>query len=155
MYYTKYNKYKTKYLQLKNQIGNGNVSFVINETIIDNDKIYKTENFQGEYVINFDYNENKLYTIIMIDENAVNTTDGNYYIHLLKINTINEVIKFIPPTPPKDTGIHNYHIKIYEQPMYLKINNVPPRENFNLNYFVEQYNLKEVGNFTYKVAYNT
>ncbi len=70
MYHNKYLKYKNKYLTLKNKYGskpqsndkNNTIEFSINETYIDSNNMYKRQDFEGEAHINFDYDDNKLYT---------------------------------------------------------------------------------------------
>jgi len=166
MYRDKYLKYKNKYLTLKNKYGgaksqsNNTLDFSINETYIDSNNMYKREDFEGEARINFDYDDNKLYTTIMVDENAVNTDKDKYYVHLLKINNNNDLLSYVPPTPPINTGIndgthiyHIYHIYIYEQSSKIKADNYS-RYNFDLDDFITRNKLKEVGHFTYKVTSN-
>lgn len=176
MYLDKYLKYKNKYLTLKTKYGgsksqsNNTLDFSINETYIDSNNIYKKEDFEGDVHIDFDYDDNKLYTTIMVDENAVNTDKDKYYVHLLKINNTgpfqsdlddNEILSYVPPTPPINTGIiskdgtyyHQYHIYIYEQSSKIKKSNYS-RYNFDLDDFIKINKLKEVGHFTYKVTSN-
>ncbi len=164
MYRDKYLKYKNKYLTLKDKYGgaksnnkNNTIEFSINETYIDSNNMYKRQDFEGEACINFDYDDNKLYTTIMVDQNAVNTDEGNFYVHLLRINNNNDLLSYVPPTPPINTGIndgtniyHIYHIYIYEQSSKIKADNYS-RYNFNLTNFITRNKLKEVGHFTYKV----
>lgn len=164
MYRDKYLKYKNKYMSLKyknkfRSLKNNmnTLEFRINETYIDNNNIYKKEDFEGEAHIDFNYDDNKLYTTIMVDENAVNTDEDKFYVHLLRINNDNNLLSYVPPTPPINTGIndgtniyHIYHIYIYEQPSKIKATNYS-RYNFDLNNFITSYKLKEVGHFTYKV----
>ena len=52
---------KTKYGGSKSQ-SNNTLDFSINETYIDSNNIYKKEDFEGDIHIDFDYNDNKLYT---------------------------------------------------------------------------------------------
>jgi len=149
MYCNKYLKYKNKYLVLKG--GSNNIKLHIDKTIINSYNIYTKEEFDGEAFIDFDYDHSKLYTTLMVDENAINTEKGKYYLHLLKINNDKNILEYMPPQPPEKSGIHTYHIYVYEQPSSLSIMSYM-RNNFDLTNFITINNLKEVGHFKYKVS---
>jgi phosphatidylethanolamine-binding protein (PEBP) family uncharacterized protein len=95
---------------------------------------------QPEILYSFD--PKKLYTIIITDENS----KPQNFLHLLLINRSNIVKSYYPPYPPKGTGDHKYIVAIYEQPNKIEDMSMTylARIGFNLNSFVNKYQLKLV-----------
>jgi hypothetical protein len=69
-------------------------------------------------------NDNKLYTLIMYDPDAVNGT----YVHWLvtnisnrEITNGNEVLKYMGPAPPPKTGRHHYIFELYIQTEFTRL----------------------------------
>jgi len=96
-------------------------------------------------------NDEKLYTIILLDENA----KQKYFIHLLKINNHDVIQPYTPPHPPAGTGDHKYSILIYEQKNEIDPNSLKdtPRSGFNLLSFPSQYNLRLISSSSF-IVYN-
>ena len=98
-----------------------------NKKLVNNEFLKPSET-QVKPKIEFDYNSNKLYTLIMYDPDAVSGT----HIHWLVAN-INKNIKdgtillsYKGPAPPLKSGKHRYIFKLYEQENML---NLEPFEN--------------------------
>jgi phosphatidylethanolamine-binding protein (PEBP) family uncharacterized protein len=82
---------------------------------------------------------NKLYTLIMVDRDAPSAANpiNRFYLHWMIINTHYTAIKYAPPNPPQGSGEHRYYVILYEQPVFIKINNeYIPRAKFDLKSFV-------------------
>ena len=97
-----------------------------NGKIIKNNQFLKVSETQIEPEIKLNMEENKLYTLIFYDPDAV---AGGTYIHWTIVNITNNDIKtgniIIPykgPSPPMKTGKHHYIFNLYEQNGENKIN---------------------------------
>ena len=84
----------------------------------------------------------------MVDPDAPSCTNPSkkYYLHWLKINNNDNVMPFVPPTPPKGSGEHRYYIILYEQSHHLdpKLFNNISREKFPATEFAKQNGLETV-----------
>jgi phosphatidylethanolamine-binding protein (PEBP) family uncharacterized protein len=90
--------------------------------------------------------------LIMYDPDA---PDGTYLHYLLTnipngiITNGNTIIEYMPPSPP--SGTHRY---IFEQ--YIQISNIDivvnQRDNFDLKKFIENNNLKKIGQKIFRVS---
>jgi phosphatidylethanolamine-binding protein (PEBP) family uncharacterized protein len=87
-----------------------------NKNIKNNDFLSpnKTQ-IEPEVLMHFD--ENKLYTLIMYDPDAVNGTHIHWLITNIKNNISNSktILSYKGPAPPLKTGKHRYIFEIYEQ----------------------------------------
>lgn len=145
-----YLRYKAKYLRMKG--GSSSITFSVDKQTIIDGQTYKKEDFSGRASIKFNYGENKFYTTLMVDANAVNTNQMKYFLHMLKINNDQNIIKYMKPTPPPGSGTHLYHIYVYEQDGLIDMGSENfPRANFDLDLFVKSHRLVEVGHFKYQV----
>ena len=106
----------------------------------------------GELSVEWLSDPNKLYTLVVYDIDAK-------YLHLLitnipgnNIDKGNTVISWQAPNPPKTSLPHKYYVNIYSQDdSKINIDNSTiTRVPFNLNSFVNKYDLKLIdsGNFT-------
>lgn len=101
-----------------------------NGKIIKNNQFLKISETQIEPQIKLNMKENKLYTLILYDPDAV----GGTYIHWTIVNITNNDIKtgniVIPykgPAPPSKTGKHHYIFNLYEQNGENKIGEINER----------------------------
>ena len=113
-------------------------------------------NSNFEPLIGYNYSSHKNYTIIMIDNNAVNLLNpflSYTFLHFLKVNNTVVLNKYLPPAP-KNNKIHNYTFLLYQQKY--SIPNISPiiRENFNLTQFVKKYHLKLKATLNFQTANN-
>ena len=102
--------------------------------------------------IDYNFDKNKLYTIMMIDKDAPNATDPKYkyWLHWLIINNNQTIIKYEQPTPPIGSGLHRYYICIYLQTDKLTNIQISKRSNFDVRIFRHQNNLKCVDFIMFK-----
>ena len=89
--------------------------------------------------------KNNNYTIIMVDPDA----PAGLFLHWLVINGTTTIVDYMPPNPP--SGLHKYHILIYDQ-----LDKIPPlqinqRTNFNLKRFVDKHKLLLKYKFNFQV----
>lgn len=95
--------------------------------------------------IQFNKEKGKLYTIITIDPDAPspNNPEYKYFLHMLKVNDSDTIMKWTGPNPPKKSGTHRYYTCVFEQPNKIDVfnNKIDTRPNFNLNLFVKSNNL--------------
>ncbi len=106
----------------------------------------------------------KLYTIIVADPDAPTRSNPiyKYMLHYLKINNNEIVFDYMPPHPPKGSGIHRYYVLLLSQKNFIKksdlnltqriINN--DRSKFNLGEFIENNNLTIVDSVHFKTQNN-
>ena len=127
------------------------------EIIYPSTKLYKNKLFLSieessvEPIINLDYNQNKFYTLLMFDPDAV----GGNKIHWLILNIIqndiftgNTLTKYKGPNPPKDSGKHHYVFSLFRQHKFIDPKNIVLNSRFieldklfkmlktNNNYFI-------------------
>ena len=132
------------------------MKILINNSVTEiyNNKLYDYYIFDSNkpIIISEFIKNNKYYTyfVINIDTDTTNNKQiEKFYIHLLIINNSNIIFNYQKPKPPKNSGIHLYHVLIYEQTRiyYLKNND---RININLDDFINKYNLLLIDKFIFK-----
>jgi phosphatidylethanolamine-binding protein (PEBP) family uncharacterized protein len=113
--------------------------FINGTTILENYMIYDLKLF-NKYApkIKFNKQNNKKYTIMMIDRDAIQ----KYWLHWLIVDTNNTIVPYNPPTPPKGSGTHHYCIIVLEQPNNIHLTEIPNRPNFNPKRFIIRHTLK-------------
>jgi phosphatidylethanolamine-binding protein (PEBP) family uncharacterized protein len=116
----------------------------VNGYILNSNDIYSSSIFSTLDIKSDKMKPNKLYTIIIYDNDAPNPS----FIHLLIINTNNTILKYYPPSPPKGQT-HTYHIKIFEQSKQIEMN-IKERSSFNINKLNNSY-LTLIDHFSFKV----
>lgn len=86
---------------------------------------------KDEPLLKYNFDINKLYTLILYDPNSIYGT----YIHWVIINipgdNINKgsiIIPYMGPHPPSGSGIHNYTFQLYEQTERKDIKPIKDRE---------------------------
>jgi phosphatidylethanolamine-binding protein (PEBP) family uncharacterized protein len=102
-----------------------------NGKIIKDNQFLQVAETQIEPEIKLNMKENKLYTLIFYDPDAV----GGTYIHWTIVNITNNDIKtgniIIPykgPSPPMKTGKHHYIFNLYEQNGENKISQINKKQ---------------------------
>lgn len=104
------------------------IELYYNNRKVVNDEFLKPSETQIQPEIKFNFDSNKLYTLIMYDPDSVSGT----HIHWLVININNNIKKgkiLLPykgPAPPPKSGKHRYIFELYEQENML---NLEPFEN--------------------------
>lgn len=90
-------------------------------------EITSKKNTEYQPVVNFKKENDKLYTIIMVDPDAPIAKENNAeYLHWLIVNISNKndngdvINKYIGPNPPKGTGTHHYYICVFVQNNIIK-----------------------------------
>ncbi|ATZ81096.1 phosphatidyl ethanolamine-binding protein [Bodo saltans virus] len=127
-----------------------NIKF--NGNIISNPNfIYDKKIFSEQPNINL--NNDKNYTIMMIDRDAPILDKGKYWLHWLIVNTNETIVPYHPPTPPQKSGIHRYYILIFEQQQILNFVVQFERANFDMEKFVSEKKLKLVYKQRFKTQY--
>lgn len=122
----------------------------INNQLVQNKAILPFQNTQFEPQIKFNLEKDKYYTIMMIDPDAPSKTNPKYkyFLHWLVVNTNNEIVDFVPPSPPIGSGLHRYYICLFEQNGKIDIqikNQIIERPRFNVDHFCQQHGLVLVG----------
>lgn len=126
-----------------------------NGLAINYNQIIDLKLVQVEPEIIYDYKPDKYYTILMVDPDAPSRDNPTkkYYLHWIRINNNNNIVPFVPSTPPPGSGFHRYCILLFEQetPLdqykllkQLKKDGQLERANFNPKNFEKYYNLKMV-----------
>lgn len=93
-------------------------SIKIKNVLIENNKKYDISFFDTNVpIIEFSKKVGKLYTIMIIDQDAPSRKNPiyKYWLHLLIVNTNDTIMHYMPPNPPKGSGEHRYHLLIFEQ----------------------------------------
>lgn len=104
-----------------------------NELQIKNKGFYSMNQVQNKPYIKYNLLPNKYYTVIMFDVDVPSKDDINRHnlLHWLVINNNEEIIKYLPPSPPFNVGPHRYYIYLYEQVEKMKISYSLNREDFD------------------------
>lgn len=111
----------------------------------------------------FKKEEQKCYTFCMIDTKVPkkNSNGKSEWLHWLVINCDKDgketIAPYEPPTPPKNSGVHKYYICLYEQPrrfydVHMMEDTEENRFNFNMEFFVAEYQLKCIGYIMFKTS---
>lgn len=119
------------------------IELYYNNRKVVNDEFLKPSETQIQPEIKFDFNSNKLYTLIMYDPDSVSGT----HIHWLVINISNNIkngkilLPYQGPAPPPKSGKHRYTFELYEQEDML---NLEPLSNriITINSLKNQLNIK-------------
>jgi len=95
-----------------------------NDKKLSNGEFLKVKDVQVEPKIELTTNPNKVYTLIVHDPNAV----GGDKIHWLRANITNndinsgtDILPYVGPAPPPNSGMHHYIFELYEK----EIENIP------------------------------
>jgi len=120
------------------------------------------ETAQESLSIEWNGESDKLYTVIFYDMDAPYPTPNNtkspllhYLITNIKgsdISTGNQLIDYIPPSPPSDSLPHNYFIDVYVQQGHIRPIQHTVREKFNVNKFIKDHNLTLVDRNNFQVG---
>ena len=123
------------------------------ELYYNNRKVLNDEFLKpSETQLKFNFDSNKLYTLIMYDPDSVSGT----HIHWLVININNNIkngkilLPYKGPAPPPKSGKHRYTFELYEQENML---NLEPFENriITINSLKNQLNI--VDNYIAKIKF--
>ena len=97
-----------------------------------NDDFLKPSETQVEPKIKYNFNLNKLYTLILYDPDAVNGTHVHWIASNIKnnINNSKALLPYQGPAPPAKTGKHRYMFELYKQSEML---NVEPFEQRSIS----------------------
>ena len=104
------------------------IELYYNNRKVVNDEFLKPSETQIQPELKFNFDSNKLYTLIMYDPDSVSGT----HIHWLVININNNIkngkilLPYKGPAPPPKSGKHRYIFELYEQENML---NLEPFEN--------------------------
>jgi phosphatidylethanolamine-binding protein (PEBP) family uncharacterized protein len=90
--------------------------YFYNKKIKNNDFI-RPINSQIKPKVKYNFNMNKLYTLIMYDPDAINGTFIHWLVVNIKDDTNNGkiILSYKGPSPPPKTGEHRYIFELYEQ----------------------------------------
>jgi phosphatidylethanolamine-binding protein (PEBP) family uncharacterized protein len=122
-----------------------------NKKVVDN-QFLKPSETQIKPELKYNFDSNKLYTLIMYDPDSVSGT----HIHWLIININNNIkngkilLPYQGPAPPPKSGKHRYTFELYEQENML---NLEPFENriITINSLKNQLNI--VDNYIAKIKF--
>jgi phosphatidylethanolamine-binding protein (PEBP) family uncharacterized protein len=102
-----------------------------NNKIVNNNEFLKPSETQVKPQIKFSFENNKLYTLLMYDPDAIH---GNRF-HWIVVNILHDItngkdlLSYSGPAPPPKTGEHHYIFELYEQDgsidMKLEERNIP------------------------------
>ena len=115
--------------------------FYNNKKIINNQFIKPSET-QIQPKIEYNFDKNKFYTLIMYDPDAVNGT----FFHWIVINIKDDIkngkiiLPYKGPAPPIRTGKHRYIFELYQQPEILNVK-IMTKRNVPLNLIKKNLNL--------------
>ena len=131
------------------------MKFKINGTEILSNQVYTSDIFSEKKpnITSTKKNNTSLYTTIIVDPDAPYPSNptAKYFIHLLVVNSQDIKIEYYPPNPPADSPPHRYQVLLYSQPNYIQIQKSKPGSNFDLNGFVNEWNLELVDSFEFRV----
>ena len=93
-----------------------------NKKLVNNEFIKPSET-QVEPTIKYNFNLNKLYTLILYDPDAVNGTRAHWIATNIKnnINNSKTLLPYQGPAPPAQSGKHRYIFELYKQSEMLSI----------------------------------
>ncbi|CAH6419046.1 Phosphatidylethanolamine-binding protein [uncultured virus] len=104
------------------------------------------------------------YTLIIYDVDAPSPDDSRNspFLHLLLANIPGNniaastvIAPYMPPNPPTGSGQHRYMIVLYNQKFLIPMSNIVERERFDLNGFINRYNLTLIDSDTIVVDSST
>lgn len=131
-------------------------------------RLNSKETLKAPYIKYPAANPNSLYTIIIADPDAPNTSTGAAYRHLMVVDVLGSKLQkgignvegsgrllteYLPPKPPKGSGIHNYQIRLYLQKSRWAENPIAEkRSNWPIDLIAENANLYEVDRRTFTIS---
>jgi phosphatidylethanolamine-binding protein (PEBP) family uncharacterized protein len=119
--------------------------------LADNERI-PLKRAQGKLDVSYDADEDELYTMIMYDTDAPYPSDANKspLVHHLVVNIPgndieagDELVSYLPPSPPSDSPDHRYHVVIYHQEDEVTPSKLRKRTNFNIEQFLQKNNIDD------------
>jgi phosphatidylethanolamine-binding protein (PEBP) family uncharacterized protein len=110
--------------------------------LVEDEHRYNIKNISKDIpTIDFNLNNNKYYTLILVDPDAPSreVNFNKHYLHWLIVNinnqdklNYNNLIDYLPPSPPILSGYHRYYFYLFEQKE--KYNNPDNlRNKYNIN----------------------
>lgn len=142
---------KTRKHRKRSQRGGSSFEVVYNATNVggfhNNPTSLTVAEMATEPKINFNLNDDAMYTLIMYDPDAVGPTPGAkvHFLHMLTLNKTKSggdvCVPYFPPKPPKGSGIHRYTFELYKQKGSLACVHTK-RSPFDLTSFLESNNLE-------------
>lgn len=134
-------------------------NFIINYngTIASNGNYISLSKTTDQPIIRYYPRQTKYYTLLMFDPDAPsreNPINGNW-LHWLVTNIYEDnigtgdiIMNYQPPSPPYKSGVHRYIFMLLEQNNRTHFSQILNRAKFDLENFIETYNLKP-----YKIDY--
>lgn len=110
--------------------------------------------------LEWDYHEENRYTLVFYDSDAPYPEESTKspYLHWMVVNIHDghlkdgeELISYIPPSPPKDSAPHEYTFTIYRQDRPLRMDKVENRANFQM----PRNGLTKIGSFSFKSGHHS
>ena len=140
-------------MDLKLDLKKTDITFLFNSKKIFYNDLLTKEETSTKPIIQFNKEEGKSYTIIMIDPDAPYPSKPiyKYMLHMLVTNNDNIVVEYLGPNPPPDSDPHRYYTCIFEQTAIIEKTKKFPRPNFDLKQFVSDNKLKIIGCFKFRV----
>lgn len=153
----------SNYLQYDNIMDNNyknNLTIKFNNMVINYGSTLDKSITKIKPLLNFAWEKNKFYTIIMIDPDAPNASNPKYkyWLHWLIINKTTDlhvydiINDYEGPSPPDKSGPHRYYICVFEQDNWIAPMSKFTRANFNIGNFVSENKLKILGCFKFIVV---
>lgn len=119
---------------------------------IHNKDFLELTDVQTQPIVDFKMPAGKYYTILMVDPDAPSHKDpiNKHWLHWMIVNNNKTLVDFKPSSPPPSTGEHRYFICLLEQQNEINIPQIPPRKQFPVKKFIEQYKLKPIASVMYR-----
>jgi phosphatidylethanolamine-binding protein (PEBP) family uncharacterized protein len=114
---------------------------IYNNKKLSNNSFLKPSETKIKPKILFSNENNKLYTLIMYDPDAINGTFIHWFIININknINNGQELLKYIGPSPPPKSGKHRYIFELYIQNKNIEDNII--ERNFSLDLIKQNFNI--------------
>lgn len=128
---------------------------------IKDNQIINVDEVQTVPIIEHNFKRDKLYTLIMVDQDAPSRKNpvNKYWLHWIMININDrglgdEAIKYQPGSPPQGSGLHRYCFILFEQPYEIKNNTILKfvdgnRAKFSPLQFEKRFDLKPIACITF------
>ena len=115
-----------------------------NNNKITNNEFLRPNETQIQPKIKYNFNKNKIYTLIMYDPDAVKGTIFHWIVINIKYKIINGkiLLPYKGPAPPIMTGKHRYIFELYEQTEMLNVE-IMTKRNISLNFIKKKLNLSK------------
>jgi phosphatidylethanolamine-binding protein (PEBP) family uncharacterized protein len=131
-----------------------------NDKKLSNGEFLKVKDAQVEPEIKLTTNPNKVYTLILHDPDAVGGDKIHWFRANIKNNDVNsgsDILPYVGPAPPPNSGIHRYIFELYEK----EIKNIPTINNIDidnerrkLNKFKKELAIKKLVNKSKFISHN-